>query len=339
MKILLIGGNGNISWHCTQKLLELGHDVYELHRGVTYATRRDIHAGAKIIHADIRNEKETFQVLAGAEFDAVCDFICYDAVQAQHAVNMFRDKTKQYLVISSDVVYERNISNIPFTEKSKLKNKECASAYIRGKLEMEEVLWKAYQDFGFPVTIVRPGYTYDTILPVSIGHNCWSAIDKILKGYPLLIAGDGNSIWNMTNSRDFAEAFVCLAGRRDCIGEAYDIASDEWITWNDASEILLQALGVEKNRVFHVPYERALHIPEFQPDDMSYDRMWHNFRTNQKIKETVDGFRAKISLEAGIRMSLAWLQEKEVRRRIVKKYSNVLDMLYQEYGLQKSRRQ
>lgn len=332
MKILMIGGNGNISWHCTKRLLERGDELYELHRGVTYATRRDIHDEAKIIHADIRNMPEAEKALAGMKFDVVCDFICYNREHAANAVKLFRNKTKQYIAVSSDAVYERNINNIPFTESSLLKNKEGASEYIRGKLEMEEVFRDAYEQEGYPVTIVRPGYTYDTILPVSIGHNCWTAIDKVLGGLPLLIAGDGNAIWNMTNSRDFADAFLYLAGNRDCIGEAYDISSDEWVTWNDAAEILLEALRLDKRQVFHVPYERALHIPELWPDDISYDRMWHNFRTNTKIKELASGYHAKVKFEAGIRMSLEWLMEKEVRRRIVRKYSDVLDMLYKEYG-------
>lgn len=331
LKILMLGGNGNISWHCTQKLIEQGNELYELHRGITYSTRRDIHKEAKVIRADIRKIEETEKALGGMAFDVVCDFICYNGEQAQNAVKLFRGKTKQYIAISSDAVYKRTINNIPFTEQSILRDKENASEYIRGKLEIEEVFWSAYEE-GFPVTIVRPGYTYDTILPVSIGHNCWTAIDKICKGFPLLIAGDGNSIWNMTNSRDFADAFSFLVGNKNCIGEAYDIATDEWVTWNDAAEILLEALHLDRKQVFHVPYGRALHIPQFQPDDMSYDRMWHNFRTNAKIKEVAPKFHAKIGLEEGMRSSLEWLLEKNVRRRIVKRYSDTLDMLYKEYG-------
>ena len=333
MKILMIGGNGNISWFCTRYLLDAGHDVYELHRGVTYSTRRDIHPDAKIIKADIRDVEETRRVLAGVTFDVVCDFITYNGQQAKNAVNLFENICSQYIVISSDVVYKRDIRFLPFTENTPIRSKEGASSYILGKLELEEVFWKAYTEKGFPVTVVRPGYTYDTILPVSIGHNCWTAIEKILQGYPLLIGGEGNSIWNMTNSRDFAKAFVGLVGNRDAVGEAFDIASDEWITWNEASEILLRALGVNSNSVFHVPYERALHLPEFQPDDMNYDRMWHSIRTNEKIKKFVPKFNPRVSLEEGINLSLKWLWEKPQRRRIVEKYENLLDKLYEEYSL------
>lgn len=332
MKILMIGGNGNISWFCTRKLLDLGHEVYELHRGFTYSTRRDIHLDAKVIKADIRNKKEIKKKLDGVYFDVVCDFICYTGEQARDAIELFKSKTRQYIVISSDVVYERTITNIPFTEESKIRNPEGTSSYIFGKLDVERTFLKAYK-LGFPVTVVRPGYTYDTILPVSIGHNCWTAIDKILQGYPLLVGGEGNSIWNMTNSRDFADAFCGLVGNWDSIGESFDIASDEWITWNDASRILLKALGVASDRVFHVPYERALHLPEFQPEDMNYDRMWHSIRTNRKIKQYVPQYNPRVSLEEGIHLSLDWLREKKERRRIVERYEKMLDILYKEFEI------
>ncbi len=336
MKVLMIGGNGNISWFCTKELIDAGYEVFELHRGVTYSTRRDVHPEAKIIKADIRESVGTKKVLEGMSFDVVCDFICYNGEQARNAIDLFFDRTKQYIVISSDVIYERKISNLPFSEQADIRSIDGASDYIRGKLELEEVFKKAYQEKGFPVTVVRPGYTYDTIVPVSIGHNCWTAVDKILSGLPLLIGGDGQSIWNMTNSRDFAKAFIGLVGNPDAIGEAFDIATDEWVTWNDASEILLKSLGVDKTLVFHVPYERALHNPDFQPDDMNFERMWHSFRSNKKIHSFVPSYHPTVSFEEGIKMTLDWLFEKAQRRRIVGKYSDMLDKLYKEFGLLKN---
>ena len=333
MKVLMIGGNGNISWYCTKNLIEHGIEVYELHRGITYKTRRDIPCEAKIIHADIRQVEDCERTLSDMHFDVVCDFICYNKEHASNAIRLFSGKTRQYIFISSDVLYERRIDNIPFCETARIRNKTGSSDYILGKIEAEEVFWKAYKETGFPVTVVRPGYTYDTIVPVSIGHNCWTAIDKIQQGYPLLIGGDGNAIWNMTHSRDFACAFCGLVGNVDSIGEAFDISTDDWITWNDASEILLEALHIDKGNVFHVPFERALHNPEFQPEDMNYDRMWHAFRTNQKIHQFVPKYKAVISLEEGIRMSLDWLLEKQQRRRIVQRYSDMLDHLYDEYDI------
>ncbi|WP_044974689.1 NAD-dependent epimerase/dehydratase family protein [Ruminococcus sp. HUN007] len=333
MKILFIGGNGNISWHCTKKAIELGHEVYELHRGVTYATRREVHPEAKIIKCDIRNYQEAQKVLEDCSFDVVCDFICYNAEQAQTAIKLFEGKTKQYIVISSDVVYKRNIQNIPFNELSEKKDPYNSSEYISGKLFAEQVFMNEFYENKFPVTIVRPGYTYDTIIPVSIGHNCWTAIDKILKGKPLLIAGEGSYLWNYTHSKEFAEMFVCLIGCTEAIGEVFDISTDEILTWNDVSEILLSSLGLSKGNVFHVPYDRALKLTDFQPLDMMYDRMWHSIRANAKIKTLMKTKSTTIHFEDGIKMTLDWLDGNPVRKRIVSRYSDMLDKLYCEYGL------
>lgn len=333
MKILFIGGNGNISWHCAEKAINLGHTVYELHRGITYSTRRPVHPQAKIIKCDIRDYNEASDVLKDAKFDVVCDFICYNAEQAKTAIKLFEGKVNQYIVLSSEVVYKSSIKNLPFNEESEKRDPQTASSYMSGKLLMEEEFWKAYREKKFPVTIVRPGYTYDTILPVSIGHNCYTAIDKIQHGKPLLIAGDGINIWNFTNSADFADGFIGLIGNKEAVGEAFDISTDEWLTWNDASEILLEALGMDKKNVFHIPYERALHLQELDPEDMMHHRMWHNIRTNKKIHAIVPDFSPKISFESGVRQSLKWLNENPAHKRIVEKYSNMLDMLYGEYNL------
>ncbi len=333
MKILLVGGNGNISWHCSRKLIDEGHEVYELHRGITYASRRNVHPEAKIIKGDIRDVEGIRKSLEDHTFDVVCDFICYNDTHARNDIEVFSGKTKQFVFISSEVVYERNIRNLPFYEDCEKKKTEAASEYAAGKLLAEEVFLKAYRESGFPVTIVRPGYTYDTILPVSIGHNCWTAIDKILKGKPLLIAGEGSNIWNFTNSAEFADRFFAIIGNNDAIGEAFDISADEWLTWNDVSEILLNALGVDADNIFHIPYERALELSELQPRDMMRDRMWHNIRTNEKIKSYMKKEPRKISFEEGVRISLNWLNEAPEHKRIVPRISDILDKLYTEYGL------
>ena len=333
MRVLFIGGNGNISWYCTKKAIDNGHDIYELHRGVTYSTRRKVHPEARIIKCDIRNIDETANAIADQKFDVVCDFICYNEEHAKNAVRLFGGKTKQYIFISSDVVYKRSIRTIPFNEESEKKDPETSSEYISGKMLAEKVFMDAYKDSGFPITIVRPGYTYDTILPVSIGHNCWTAIDKILSGKPLLVAGEGSYIWNYTHSKEFAERFFYLLGNKESVGGVFDLSTDEWLTWNDVSEILLKALGVDPKNIFHVPYERALNLPEFQPADMMYDRMWHCFRTNEKIKSLMPSNNKSISFEEGVRMSLDWLNEDPKHKRIVQRYGDMLDMLYIEYGL------
>jgi nucleoside-diphosphate-sugar epimerase len=333
MKILFIGGNGNISWQCVQKALENGHEVWELNRGVSKKTRRDIQKEVHIINADIHNYEEAQEKLKNLSFDVVCDFICFNEDHAKEAIQLFRGKMKQFIVISSEVVYKRDIRSFPFAESAKKNNPDTSSTYISGKLLMEETFFKAWKEDGFPVTIVRPGYTYDTILPVSIGHNCFTAIDMILQGYPLLIAGEGSNIWCFTHARDFAEAFVGLCGRKETLGEAYNISTDEMLTWNDASQALLEAIHVNTDRIFHIPYERALNIPLFQPRDMMEQRMWHNVQDHTKIKALLPEWQCRVSFEQGIRESLEWLNQKEIRKRIVPRYKQMLEELYKEYNI------
>lgn len=333
MKVLFIGGNGNISWQCVQKALEKGHEVWELNRGVSFRTRRDIQKEVHVIHADIRNYEQTMQKIKNLSFDVVCDFICFNEKQAENDIKLFQGKMKQFIVISSEVVYKRDIRQFPFTEEAHKNNPDISSDYIAGKLLMEDVFWEEWKNNCFPVTVVRPGYTYDTIIPVSIGHNCYTAIDMILQGYPLLIAGEGSNIWGFTHSRDFAEAFVGLFGKEETIGEAYNISTDEWLTWNDASQILLEALNIDVNRVFHVPYERALNLPLFQPTDMMEQRMWHNVQNHTKIKTLLPDWKCKIHFEQGVRESLEWLNQKEIRKRIVPKYKQMLEEIYKEYNI------
>lgn len=332
MRILFIGGNGNISWYCVEYALAKGYEVWELNRGESSKTRRDIQSGVKVIHGDMRKPQVIKEIFADKEFDIVCDFICYNAQHAKTDIELFTGKIKQLIVISSAVVYKRTDEFVPFVENMPHNLPEISSSYIAGKVEMEWVFWKEYTSNHFPVTILRPGYTYDTILPVSIGHNCYTAIQKILEGRPLLIAGEGNNLWSFTHAKDFAKAFVELLGNQEAIGQAYNISSDEWLTWNEASSILLKVLGLEENRVIHIPSERALKLEEFQPEDMMQERIGNNIHNTEKIKKLLPEWKCEISLEEGMKETLAWLNAKEIRKRIVPRYEIMLEKLYKEFG-------
>ena len=226
MKVLFIGGYGNISWYCTKKAIELGYEVYLLNRELTTKTRREIPKEAMVIVADYRDIEQTKQAISPYSFDVVCDFICYNAEQAKNAVALFKNKTKQYIFISSDSVYKNPDSDGLFRETSEKYKEGESSQYINGKLEAEHVFMDEYMNSGFPITIVRPGYTYDTIIPYSIGHNCFTTVQRCIDGKPLLIAGDGENKWTFTHSKDFAEAFVQLFGKKECIGEAYQLSGE-----------------------------------------------------------------------------------------------------------------
>lgn len=335
MRVLFIGGNGNISWYCVEYALAKGYEVWELNRGESLKTRRDIQNEVKVIHGDMRDPKSVREILADKEFDVVCDFICYNAEHAKTDIELFSGKVKQFIVISSAVVYKREEIFVPFTEDMPHNIPELSSSYIAGKVEMERIFWKEYELNHFPITILRPSYTYDTILPVSIGHNCYTAIQKILEGKPIIIAGEGNNLWSFTHAEDFAKAFVELLGKWEAIGQAYNISTDEWITWKEASLTLLNALGIEENRIVHISSERALRLEDFQPRDMMRERIENNVCNTEKIRRLIPNWKCEVSLERGIKRTLNWLNEKEIRKRKVPRYEKMLENLYEELGYRK----
>lgn len=332
MKILFIGGNGNISWYCVQKALERGHDVWELNRAQTLSTRRKIQKEVNKITADIHNKKAMNLILADSQFDIVVDFICFNRQDALNDIELFAHKTKHFVFISSEAIYKRAGKNLPFKENCEVNALDKVSKYIGGKIEAEEAFMTAYRNVGFPVTIVRPSYTYDTIVPVSIGHNCFTAPNLFLQGYPALIAGDGTNLWSFTHSKDFANAFIPLIEQRETIGQAFHITTNEWLSWNEEMEILFNALGIKEYRSIHVPYKEALELDYFQPKDLMGQRMWHNIYDTSKVREYVPDWKAKISFEEGIKETIEWLFLSDVHRRINPNHESELKRLYKLYG-------
>lgn len=315
MKVLFIGGNGNISWYCLKLSVDVGHEVYALNRGATKLTRKEFPMETIKLTGDIRNHEQIKSLLSGMDFDAVIDFICMDENHAQFDIELFKDKTRQFIFISSESVYKRNSKYLPFKETTPQNNIETSFDYIKGKIKAEQIFKRAFEEFNFPVTIIRPAYTYDTIIPVSIGQNCFTAPKRYLDGKPVLIAGDGTNLWTFTHSSDFANAFMGLLGNPKAVGEDFHITSDEWLTWLDATTILLDALEIKKYELMHIPVEEVLKSELATQRDLAIQKMWHNIYDNSKIKRFVPGWQAGIPLEIGIRQTLGWLFEEPVRRR------------------------
>ncbi len=331
MKVLFIGGNGNISWSCVQECLNAGHEVVELNRAATRNTRRMVQPEVRQITADIRNSGIVLQVLKDESFDAVCDFICFNGEQACKAINVFCERTKQYIVISSEAVYKRESNNLPFRENTKQYEEDVADPYIAGKIQVEKVFREANKMEGFPVTIVRPGYTYDTIIPVPVGHNCFTAPKKFMEGYPLLMPGDGENLWSPLHSADFARAFVCLIGNNKAIGEDYHITGDILLTWNELAGQLLDALGIDNKNILHIPRKDAFQICAFHSELVMQQHLWHYIFDNTKIKSIANGWKQEISFADGINKTVKWLFEADIRRRVNPLYDEELEKLYKIY--------
>ena len=335
MKILFIGGNGNISWHCTQTAIERGHEVWQLNREISVVTRRRVQPQVHKLKGDMREAEAIKALLEHSSFDVVCDFICYNGEHAKHDVEIFHDKTKHFIFISSESVYKRNpgIDTEFYTEDSEQYDTSCECEYIIGKLEAEQIFMDACRQRGSPITIVRPSYTYDTIFPVSIGHNCFTAPELILKGYPLLIAGDGDNQWSFTHSSDFAAALVGLAENKDTVGTSFNIGAEERLSWNDQSALVLKALGAEASGTFHVPCKDALTLEAIQPRVMMFHRMRNNSSCVEKVKTYVPGWAPKVSFEEGIQKTVRWLNEDARHKRHVDQIHNALMAVYERYGI------
>lgn len=249
MKVLFIGGTGLISQAVSPLAVDQGIELYLFNRG-----QRDefVPEGAKVIKGDIRNPAEAALVLRDYEFDVVVDWIAFTPEHVQADIDLFTGKTKQYIFISSASAYQKPQRNYVITEETPLENPYWE--YSRNKIACEQLLMEAYKANGFPVTIVRPSHTYgNTAIPAALtsGQHPWSLIDRIRRGLPLVIHGDGTSLWTLTHNSDFAKGFVGLLGHPEAIGEAIHITSDEVLNWNQIYAAIGQAAGVEP-KVVHI---------------------------------------------------------------------------------------
>lgn len=331
MKVLFIGGNGNISWWCVEEAIRRGDEVYELNRKMTRATRRKVQTEVHEIIADIHNKEEIVKALSGMYFDVVCDFICFNDVQARQAIEVFKGKTDQYIVISSEAVYKRESRYLPFREDTPQYEEDVEDSYIAGKIQAERIFDRAYRTEGFPVTIVRPGYTYDTIIQVPVGQNCFTAPQKFIDGYPFLMPGDGENLVAPMHSKDFAKAFVGLIGNREAIGQDYHIAARQLITWNEMAGTILTALGLDPGNIIHIPHDEAVGITDFYSVIVNRQHMWHYIFDNRKIKSAVPGWKQKISFSEGMKETVSWLLADKVRQRVNPEFDRRLENIYSRY--------
>lgn len=303
MKILFIGGTGTISMAITRMLAETEHEVYLLNRGTRNA---DLPARVRTIKADMNNEAEVAELLRDKSFDVVCDFIGFTKEQVERDVRLFAGKTKQYMYISSASAYHKPGKSYVITEGTTLANPYWE--YSRNKIVCEEYLMKEYRDNGFPVTIVRPSHTYDDrSVPLGVhgDRGSFSVIKRMLMGKPVIIHGDGTSLWTMTHNTDFAKGFIGLMGNPHAIGEVFQITSDETLTWNQIYQAVADALGVPL-KAYHVSSEFLAATGTYDfTGSLIGDKACSVVFDNTKLKRAVPDFVPTVRFEEGIRKTLA----------------------------------
>lgn len=325
MKVLFIGGTGNISTATSELAVEKGMDLYLLNRG----TRPISIEGAKVIIGDIGKPDE-IKELANHNWDVVVNWIAFTPDDIQRDIDLFKGKTKQYIFISSASAYQKPASYPIITESTPLANPYWQ--YSRDKIACENLLTDTYRNGGFPITIVRPSHTYDTVIPVTIGGwTEYNVMDRIKKGKKIIIQGDGNSLWTMTHAEDFAKGFVGLIGHQQAIGHAFHITSDEVLSWNQIYEAVGAAVNKELN-VVHIPSDFICQIEPEMTGTLIGDKAVSAVFDNAKIKRFVPGFKATIPFNKGIRRTIEWMEADPSRMVINPETEAMIEKIIEAYG-------
>jgi nucleoside-diphosphate-sugar epimerase len=303
MKALFVGGTGLISMAITEKLAkDPTWELTLLNRG---NQQSEVPSGVKTIIGDINNnETEISKALEGLEFDVVADFIGFMPAQIERDIRLFKGKTKQYIYISSAAGYLTPPSNHVITEGVLQKNPYWQ--YARDKINSEIVLWEEYKKSGFPITIVRPSHTYSKIsIPFCLDTDtgCWPVIDRMLKGKPIIIPGDGSSLWTVTFNTDFAKGFIGLMGNKHALGEAVHITTDESLTWNQIHETVADILGVRRN-FYYISTDFLIAAKPSLEGPLNGDKRHSIFYDNTKIKRLVPDYCATVRFDQGARIAL-----------------------------------
>jgi len=322
MNVLFIGGTGNISTSCTHDAISRGIELYHLNRGNAKARVPD---EVQTIIGDIRNPDEVRKLIEGMHFDAVVDWIAFTPEHIQTDIDLFRDRTDQFVFISSASVYQKPVRHQIITEGTPAFNPHWK--YSENKIACEQLLWKEYTANGFPMTIVRPSHTYSTgWFPTTFGSSDFTYPQRMLDGRPIVVHGDGSSLWTITHTDDFAKGFNGLLGNGQAIGETFHITGDEQLSWDEIHRAIGRAFGVEP-KIVHVPSDL---IARFDPDvgpGLVGDKQFSVIFDNTKIKRYVPGFQATIPFFEGMRRSAAWIEAHPEAKVIDAKAEALVDRL------------
>jgi len=307
MKALFIGGTGTISTAITRQLAEHPDwELYLLNRGNRSA---ELPENVKVITADINGDEALVaQKLEGMSFDCVCDFIAYVPSQLERDYRLFKGRTKQFMFISSASAYQKPLSNYRVNEATPLANPYWQ--YSRNKIACEDYLMKVYREEGFPITIIRPSHTYGLRnIPTGVdgNHGSWQLIKRMREGKPIIMHGDGTSLWTMTFNEDFARAFIGLMNNPHALGEAFQITSDETLTWNQIYQAIADALGVPFKPYYVssdfldavAPYDYRGSLVGDKANSVAFD--------NEKLHRAVPGFAATVRFDQGVRKVIDYM--------------------------------
>ena len=326
MRVLFVGGTGNISTAATRLLAEQGVDLTVLNRGQSDVLLPD---GVQRIRADIRDSSSVSDVLRGEEFDVVVDWLAYVPQHVETDIELFSGRISQYVFISSATVYRKPSPFFPLVEEAPLGNAHWQ--YARDKIACEERLRREHEQKGFPATIVRPSYTYgETWIPTALDGTDYTIVDRMLRGKKIVVPGDGESLWTMTHNTDFARLLVAILGNADAVGESFHITSDEVLTWNQITETIAAAAGLEP-RIVHVPSDFVAAVDPELGVGLLGDKAHSLVFDNAKIKRFAPGVEADVPFAEGVARSLAWFDADPARKVVDEERNALLDRIVDAY--------
>lgn len=309
MRLLLLGGTGNISTPVVREAVAQGAAVTVLVRGTREVA---LPPSVETVRGDAK-DPEVLASLARRGWNAVVDFIAYEAEDVHRDVRAFRGHADHYVFVSSASVYQKPPASHRVTEETPLGNRYWD--YARKKIEAEEALREAHRDLGFPATVVRPAFTYgDGFVPTTSGSD-YTVVHRLRHGLPVVVPGDGTSLFVLTHASDFARGLLGLLGRPEAVGEAFHITSDEVLSWNQVHETIARAVGAVA-KIVHVPSDFIARVDERRGASLLGDKAWSTVFDNAKVRRLVPGFRARVPFAEGVRASIEWLEADPARQKI-----------------------
>ncbi len=321
MRVLFIGGTGVISSASSALAVERGVELHVLNRGTT--SSRPLPEGAVQHTADVRDPAAARAALGDLEFDAVVDWLSFTPEHVRTATDLVRGRTGQYVFISSASAYQTPPERVPVTESTPLRNPFWQ--YSRDKIACEDLLVSMHRQEGFPMTVVRPSHTYDrTLVPFDGG---WTVLDRMRRGVPVVVHGDGTSLWTLTHASDFAGALLPLLGQPRALGEAFHITGDDAWTWDQVARALARAAGVSDVEIVHVPSDAIAAVDPEWGAGLLGDKAHSMVFDNTKVKRLAPGWAAVVPFERGAEEIVAWHDADPSRKVVDARMDGLMDDL------------
>lgn len=319
-RVLYIGGSGTISAACVRRSLERSHEVSVLNRG---NEKRSLPEGVEQLTADIRDPDAASAAIGDREFDAVADFLSFTPEHVRSGLELFEGRTGQYLFVSSASAYQKPPAQLPVTEQTPLDNPFWQ--YSRDKIACEDLLFSAHETRGTPVTVIRPSHTYDEQMIPTLGR--WTDIARMRTGRPVIVHGDGTSLWTITHADDVAVAITGLFGHPEAIGEAFSVTGSHAPTWNQIYGWLAEAAGVRSPDLVHLASESiAAFAPDLGPTLLG-DKAHSVTFDNAKVTALVPEFTTTTTFDEGARQIIAYYDAHPDAQQIDTEMDGVFDRM------------